>query len=245
MNPVEARDRIILALDVDREPEALQLIETLKDDVGAFKIGLELFNGVGPSIFARAQAAGAARIFYDPKLCDIPNTVAGAARAAARNGLWMLNVHALGGVAMMRAAKEAATEGARDAGCPPPLVIAVTLLTSLDARAVSEELGLPGDPEAQVVRLARLAREAGLDGVVASPREAALVRAATGSDFLIVTPGVRPAGVDRGDQRRVTTPGEAVAAGSDHVVVGRAITAAPDPRAAARAITAEIAAALL
>jgi orotidine-5'-phosphate decarboxylase len=239
---MEARERIILALDVDGEPAALRLIEMLAPEVGAFKIGLELFNAVGPSIFARAKAVGAARIFYDAKLCDIPNTVGGAARAAARHGLWLLNVHALGGLAMMRAAKEAADAGARAAGCAPPEMIAVTLLTSLDEAAMNGELGLPGTLAEQVVRLARLAHEAGLDGIVASPHEAAAVRAALGPGFRIVTPGVRPAGAERGDQRRVTTPGEAIRAGADFVVVGRAITGAADPCAAARAIAAEIAA---
>lgn len=239
---MEARERIILALDVDGEAAALRLIETLGPEVGAFKIGLELFNAVGPAFFARAREAGATRIFYDAKLCDIPNTVAGAARAASRHGLWMLNVHALGGVAMMRAAKEAAEAGARAAGLlPPPQLIAVTLLTSLDEAAMTGELGISGTVEETVVRLARLSQEAGLDGVVASPREAVAIRAATGPNFLIVTPGVRPAGADRGDQRRVTTPGEALRAGADFLVLGRAITGVPDPRAAARAIAAEIA----
>jgi orotidine-5'-phosphate decarboxylase len=155
---MEARERIILPLDVDREPAALRLIEKLGPEVGAFKIGLELFNATGPSIFARAKAAGATRIFYDPKLCDIPNTVAGGARAASRHGLWLMTVHSMGGLAMMRAAREAAEEGARGAGLPPPRVIAITLLTSLDQEALGAELGLPGSLEQQVLRLAGLAR---------------------------------------------------------------------------------------
>jgi orotidine-5'-phosphate decarboxylase len=242
---MEARERIILAVDVDNEPAALRLIEALGPEVGTFKIGLELFNATGPAVFARARAAGAARIFYDAKLCDIPNTVAGAARAASRHELSLLTLHAFGGLAMMRAAREAAEEAASVVGCARPKLIAITLLTSLDQEAMAGELGLPGTLEEQVVRLARLAGKAGLDGVVASPWEAAAVRAALGPRFLIITPGVRPAGMDRGDQRRVMTAGEAVSAGADYVVVGRAITGAADPRAAARAIAAEIAAASL
>lgn len=234
-----AREKIILALDVDTVPAALGLIEELRDEVGAFKVGMELFHAAGPAIFTEARRAGA-RIFYDGKFCDIPNTVAGAARVIAGHGPWLLNVHALGGRAMMRAAKQAVEEGARAAGCPPPRVIAVTLLTSIDQEIMATELGLPGDVECQVVRLARLARESGLDGVVASPRDAAAVRAALGPDFLIVTPGVRPAGSEPGDQRRILTPAEAVRAGADYLVIGRSITRAPQPRAALRAIVGEI-----
>jgi orotidine-5'-phosphate decarboxylase len=238
---MEPRDRIILALDVDHAAEALRLIEMLGGEVGAFKIGMELFTAEGPAVIARARGAGAGRIFYDGKFCDIPNTVAGAARSAARHSPWMLTLHSLGGLAMMRAAREGAQEGARAAGSPVPLLIAITLLTSIDREAMTGELGLSGSVEEQVVRLALLAREAGLDGVVSSPHEAGAIRAAVGPRFLIITPGVRPAGVEQGDQRRVTTPGEAIRAGSDYVVVGRAITRAADPVAAARAIAAEIA----
>jgi orotidine-5'-phosphate decarboxylase len=234
-----AREKIILALDVDTVPAALGLIEELGEEVGAFKVGLELFHAAGPAIFTEARRAGA-QIFYDGKFCDIPNTVAGAARVVAGYGPWLLNVHALGGRAMMRAAKQAAEEGARAAGWPPPRVIAVTLLTSIDQEIMATELGLPGDVENQVVRLARLAQEASLDGVVASPHDAAGVRAALGPDFLIVTPGVRPAGSEPGDQRRFLTPGEAVRAGADYLVIGRAITRAPQPLAALRGIVAEI-----
>jgi orotidine-5'-phosphate decarboxylase len=231
---------VILALDVDTTPAALALIEEFQGEVGAFKIGLELFNAAGPAIFEQARRAGAARIFYDAKLCDIPNTVAGAARVSGGRGLWLLNVHALGGVAMMRAAKEAAISGAESAGCDPPKVIAVTLLTSIDRERMNAELGLPGELETHVVRLARLAPEAGLDGVVAAPGDAPALRAACGPGFLIVTPGVRPAGADPGDQRRVMTPGEAIRAGADYLVIGRSVTRVPEPRAALRAILAEI-----
>lgn len=233
---MEPGERVILALDVDEKARALGLIATFHRRVGAFKIGLELFHAVGPAIFAEARGAGAGRIFYDPKFCDIPNTVAGAMRAVAAHALWLTNVHALGGLAMMRAAKQAAEEGARAAGVPPPKVIAVTLLTSVDQAAMTAELGLPGSVLEQVVRLARLAQEAGLDGVVASPWEAAAVRAALGTGFLIVTPGVRPAGEGTGDQRRVMTPEEAIRAGADYLVIGRSVTAAERPGEALEAV---------
>jgi orotidine-5'-phosphate decarboxylase len=181
-----------------------------------------------------------ARIFYDCKFHDIPNTVAGAVRAASRRGVWMLNVHASGGRAMMRAAVEAAAEG-RAAGHDRPLVIAVTVLTSLDSATLAGEFGMAETAGDHAVRLARLAQESGCDGVVASPHEAGAIRAACGPDFRLIIPGVRPAGADRGDQKRVMTPGEAVLAGADYLVVGRPITGAPDPVAAARAVNAEAA----
>ncbi|OFX13782.1 MAG: orotidine 5'-phosphate decarboxylase [Armatimonadetes bacterium RBG_16_58_9] len=229
-------NRIILPLDVDTLDKALALVGLLKDDVGAFKVGLELVNSAGFGVFDAIKEAGAKKIFYDCKFHDIPNTVAGASRAVARMGIWLLNVHCSGGVAMMRAAKEAATEEAGKLNLQPPKVIGVTLLTSIDQRQLNEELGVPGSLVYQVVQMAGLAQEAGLDGVVASPREIEHIRAACGRDFLIVTPGVRPAGSAVGDQKRVMTPEEAIRHGAGYLVIGRPITAAPDPRKAARAI---------
>lgn len=225
--------RIIVPLDVPEADQALALAEAVAPHVGAVKVGLELFNAVGPAIFAQFHAR-VARVFYDAKLHDIPNTVAGAVRAAARHGLWMINVHASGGAAMMAAAARAAGEADR-----PPLVIAVTVLTSLDATGL-HEVGVAASPREQVVRLARLARDSGLDGVVASPLEAAAVREACGDDFLIIAPGVRPAGAAVQDQKRVATPAEAVRNGADYLVIGRPITQAPDPAAAAAAIAEEL-----
>ena len=238
---VMAKDKIILALDVDSEEKALCLVRELKDEVGAFKVGLELFNTTGPEIFRSLEKAGAGRVFYDCKLHDIPNTVAGASRAVARMGVWMFNVHTTGGSAMMKAAAEAARETASKLGVVAPKVIGVTVLTSIDEATLRGELMVGQDVKAQVVHLARLAKSAGLDGVVASPQEIEAIRDACGPDFLIVTPGVRPAGAELGDQKRVMTPGEAVRRGADYVVIGRPITAADDPIAAARAISAEIA----
>lgn len=213
----------------------------LQRDVAGFKVGLELVNAAGFDIFARLQdlAGPTTKIFYDCKFHDIPNTVAGAVRAAARRGVWMLNVHAGGGSEMMQAACRAATEGAEAAGVPRPLVIAVTVLTSASADVLRNELGVAQPLDQYVVHLARLAQDSGCDGVVASPLEIAAIRAACGPGFLIITPGVRPLGADAGDQKRILTPGEAMRAGADYLVVGRPITAAPDPAAAARAINQE------
>jgi orotidine-5'-phosphate decarboxylase len=244
-------EELIVALDAPDLAAARRLVEQVGDIAGTFKVGLELFTAAGPAAFDALRAGGAARIFYDAKLCDIPNTVAGAARVAARHRLWFLTIHALGGLAAMRAARQAAEEGAASAGCDPPRLLAITLLTSLDDREVREELGLRGSVAVEVLRLAELTRAAGLAGVVASSWEAEAIRAACGPDFIIVTPGIRPAAdggsapaaTARHDQKRVMTPAEAIRAGADYLVIGRAISAAPDPRAAAVALAAEIAAA--
>lgn len=234
------KDKIILPLDVDSPEKAVKLVEMLRDDVGAFKIGLELVNAAGLGIFEIVRKAGASRIFYDSKFHDIPNTVAGASRAVAKMGLWLFNVHCAGGAAMMKAAKNAAVEASEQAGIAPPKVIGVTILTSIDQRTLNDEIRIAGSVADEVVHLARLAQDAGLDGVVASPHEIELIREACGSDFMIVTPGVRPAGAEIGDQKRVMTPKEAVAKGADYLVIGRPIIKAEDPKAAARAIAEEI-----
>lgn len=236
-----ARDRILLALDAPTEAEALKLVSCLGPHVGGFKVGLELVHAAGLNVLERVRDAGAARVFYDVKLHDIPNTVQGAMAAIGKRGAWMTNLHASGGLRMMAAGAKAARESAAAAGLPAPLVIAVTVLTSLSADELNDEVGVPFSPEEQVVRLATLAQEAGVDGVVASPHEIEAIRAACGPNFLIVTPGVRPAGTDAGDQRRVMTPGEAIRKGADYLVIGRAITGADDPVAAAQGIEAEIA----
>lgn len=235
MNP------IIVALDVPSVGEAVALVRSLAGAVGGFKVGLQLFHAEGPAVFTRLREAGAERIWYDGKFDDIPNTVAGATRSLAAHRLWMLNVHATAGAAAMAAVRAAAEEGARQHGGERPLVLGVTLLTSLSERDVQEELGIPGSVPENVARLARLARDAGLDGVVCSPQEATIVREACGSGFLIVTPGVRSAAADPGDQRRPATPRAALEAGADYLVVGREITAADDPRAAAARILRDVA----
>lgn len=216
---------VLVALDVPSREEALRLAEALRPHVGGFKVGLELFCSAGPAI---VEEIGADDVFLDLKFHDIPNTVRGASAAAARLGVKIFNVHCLGGSEMMRAAIEAAREQN-----PNTQVIGVTILTSHNA-AQLRELGLHEEPAAAVRRLARMAREAGLDGVVCSPQEIAAVRAECGPDFLLVTPGIRPANAAPGDQTRTLAPQQALAAGADWLVIGRPITAAPDPLQAAR-----------
>jgi orotidine-5'-phosphate decarboxylase len=238
----DARARLAVALDLGTREAILDAARALAPEAGVLKVGLEAFVSEGPEL-VREIAAFGTRVFLDLKLHDIPNTVARAAAAAVATGASILNCHAAGGPAMMAAFSAEAREAALKAGLPPPALVAVTVLTSLDAVALSR-IGLSGTPRDAALRLALLAKEAGLDGVVCSPEEIAAIRSACGGDFLLVVPGVRPAGTETGDQKRVATPGEAIRAGADLLVVGRPILAANDRVAAARAIVAEIAAAL-
>ncbi len=233
---MNAHERILVALDFDNAPEAIALTRKLQGKVGGFKVGLELVNAAGFEIFSQLADAGADKIFYDAKFHDIPNTVAGAVRAASKRGVWMVNVHACGGSAMLQAARDAASASEN-----PPLLIAVTVLTSIDDARLNAELRVPGVAETHVTHLARLAKDAGCDGVVASPLELAAIRRACGTDFVTVIPGVRPAGVEAGDQARVATPAQAVQSGADYLVIGRAITASATPELAAVTIAEEIA----
>jgi orotidine-5'-phosphate decarboxylase len=235
----EPSDRIIIALDYPELDPALRMAELIGSRVGMLKVGLELFNSAGPPAIAALRQRGA-RIFYDSKFLDIRNTVSGAAAAAARMGVSMLNVHALGGAAMMAAAREAARKAAVEAGFPAPLVIGVTILTSLGDREVQQELGLPSTASEAALRLATLAKEAGLDGVVASVREVPSIKRACGKEFLTVTPGIRPTWAAVGDQARVATPREALEAGADLLVIGRPITRADDPAAALEMVLTEM-----
>ena len=236
------RERLWVALDVETLKEADGLLERLggagpTETIGA-KIGSQLFTAAGPAAVETALKRGFA-VFLDLKYHDIPNTVAGAVREATRIGVAMLNVHAAGGGAMMRAAAEAATKAAKDFGVARPICLGVTVLTSLDRKGL-EEVGVTGNVEAHVLRLAERAREMGLDGCVASPQEIRLLRRALGPRWTIVAPGIRPA--ERSDdQKRVATAAAAIRAGADAIVVGRPITAVPDPKAAAAAILSEIA----
>jgi orotidine-5'-phosphate decarboxylase len=230
-------DQLLVALDVDTAAEARTLADRLRGAAGGFKIGSRLFTSHGPSIVEELSARGD-RVFLDLKFHDIPHTVAGAVAAATRLGAWMINVHAAGGAAMMRAAREAADEESARVSRPAPLVIAVTMLTSLN-EAMLADVGFAGGVTDQVERLASLAQTAGLDGVVASAQEIALIRKRCGSAFAIVTPGIRGAGDAIGDQSRTMSAAHALAAGSTYLVVGRPIIASADPRAAAERIAAE------
>ncbi len=235
-------NKLIFALEARHMEGAREWVEKLKDAVSVFKIGKQLFTREGPAAVKMIHEAGA-RTFLDLKFHDIPSTVREASYEAARMGVFMFNVHAAGGAEMMRESKEGAMRAAGELKTPPPLVLAVTVLTSLSQKDLAE-VGIPDQPRDQVLRLATLAKRCGLDGVVASPQEIEDIRRETGKDFIIVTPGIRPGGADAGDQKRVLTPAEAVRRGADYIVVGRPIREAPDPAAAARTITEEMEAAL-
>ena len=227
-----------MALDVDTAADARVLADRLRGIVGGFKIGSRLFTSHGPSIVEELASRGD-RVFLDLKVHDIPNTVAGAVAAATRLGVWMLNVHASGGAAMMHAAREAAHREAARASRPAPLVIAVTMLTSLSDGMLGE-IGISSRIADQVERLAALTQSSGLDGVVASPHEIGLIRRRCGDDFLIVTPGIRGVSDDKGDQSRTMNASQALREGASYLVVGRPIIAAADPRAAAEAIIGQV-----
>ena len=237
----DARARLAVALDLPDHAALLAMARRVAPEAGILKLGLEAFVAEGPSLVRTLVESGAG-VFLDLKLHDIPNTVSRAAAAAVRTGASIVNCHAAGGTEMMKAFGEGVRSAAAKAGLDAPKLIAVTILTSLDAAAV-RAVGLEGSPREAALRLAILAKESGLDGVVCSPEEIETIRAACGGDFLLVVPGVRPRGEAAGDQRRVATPSDAIRAGADLLVVGRPITGASDPAAAARAIVAEIAAA--
>jgi orotidine-5'-phosphate decarboxylase len=230
-------DQLIVALDVDTRGQAMALADGLRDVVGGFKIGSRLFTGEGPAVLEELAGRGD-RVFLDLKFHDIPHTVAGAVSAATRRGAWMVTVHAAGGLDMMRAAREAATEEAARRSRQPPIVVAVTVLTSL-GDATLPEVGIHDRLDDQVVRLAALARSAGLDGVVAAAREIPLIRQRCGKPFAIVAPGIRGEGDVKGDQTRTMSAPEALAAGATYLVVGRPIIDAPEPRAAAERLVSE------
>jgi len=233
------KNRLIVALDVRTAAEAQRLVDSLRGIAGMFKIGSQLFTAAGPQ-FVREIVNSGERVFLDLKFHDIPNTVAAAGVEAARLGVSLFNVHAAGGSEMMRRTAGAVAEFAHAEGVHKPAIIAVTVLTSADEMTLVE-VGWNQNPQELVGRLSLLTAAAGLDGVVASPREVDIVRSAvTTPGFIVVTPGVRPEGAARGDQSRVTTPGEAIAAGADYLVIGRPIIAAPDPAKAALQIIEEM-----
>jgi orotidine-5'-phosphate decarboxylase len=238
----DARLRLAVALDLPDRPGLLAMARRLTPEAGVLKLGLEAFVAEGPALVREVVASGA-DVFLDLKLHDIPNTVGRAAAAAVATGASIVNCHASGGREMMRVFGAEGRAGAARAGRSAPRLVAVTILTSLDAAGL-RDVGFAGAPREAAVRLAVLAKESGLDGVVCSPEEIEAIRTACGRDFFLVVPGVRPAGAGKGDQRRIATPAEAIHAGADLLVVGRPIMGAPDPAAAARAVIAEIASAL-
>ena len=234
-----SRHQLIVALDVEDLAAANRLVTTLSDEVKWFKIGKQLFTAVGPTSVKLLHEAKR-NIFLDLKFHDIPNTVAGAVASGAKLGANMINMHASGGLEMMRAAAEAAEKQASELGIPKPILLGVTVLTSVNEATFQRDFGTQRKLEDQVAYLAELSQEAGLDGVVASPLEIELIRKVCGDDFVILTPGVRPAWAASNDQQRVMAPTEAIDAGADYIVVGRPITAVDNPREAARRILQEI-----
>jgi len=236
---MNARERIIVALDVDKKVDALKLVRQLRGQVGCFKIGSQLYTAEGPQIVEEIVSLGE-KVFLDLKFHDIPNTVEKAARRVCELGVAMFTLHTSGGSKMMKAAVDAVT------GChaaPPALILGVTVLTSLGQEDLAE-VGIPVPLPEQVLRLADLARHCGIGGLVASPQEVAAIRARVGSGMKIVTPGIRPSGAGINDQNRIATPTVAIRSGADYLVVGRPITASPDPAGSAERIAAEIAGAI-
>lgn len=233
------KEKIIVALDVDTLERALELVEQLHPYVGMFKVGMELYNAVGPRAISAIRERGG-EVFVDLKLHDIPTTVAKAARVLTKNGASIINVHASGGLAMMQAAASAVQDEAAVQNIVPPQLIAVTVLTSMDQETLNCQLQIPGTVEENVVRWAELTQQAGLHGVVASPREITAIRKACGDDFVIITPGIRPLGAAKNDQERITTPEEAVQLGATYLVIGRPITKAPNPVEAVKEIIAKL-----
>ncbi|MDA8098779.1 MAG: orotidine-5'-phosphate decarboxylase [Nitrospiraceae bacterium] len=237
------RNRLVLALDVDSDSVALALVDELKDQVGLFKVGHQLFTAFGPDVVRRIVRKGG-KVFLDLKYHDIPHTVARASAEAVKLGVDIFNVHALGGMDMMRAAAESAAETAGKQGIPVPITLAVTILTSMDEASLRRDLKITRSLPRTVAHFARLAQRAGLSGVVASPQEIKMLRRAVRQRFVILTPGVRPSWAGKDDQQRVLTPGEAVAAGADYIVIGRPILKAEDKAAAVGRIVEEVAAAV-
>ncbi|MBI1271487.1 orotidine-5'-phosphate decarboxylase [bacterium] len=236
---LKAKDKLIVALDTSDLDTAKRLIDELRDHTGMFKVGLELFTHSGTKVFDLIEKE-TIKVFFDGKFMDIPNTVARAAANIAAQRIAMLNIHASGGLAMMKAAADAVRDQAEKSKIDKPILIAVTVLTSVDANALKNELSVSIPVEDHVVKLATLTKQAGLDGVVASAREARLIKASLGPDFVIVTPGIRPDWASTDDQARIVTPSQAIKNGSDYLVVGRPITGAVNKKDAAARVVEEM-----
>lgn len=239
MNEKEAIQKIVLALDVESDAQALKLCEELKDYVGLFKIGSQLFTHFGPSMVKKVIETGA-HVFLDLKFHDIPHTVAMAAREAVRMGVGMFNVHACGGLEMMKQTADMVQKTAGEFNLAEPVTLAVTILTSMSQDVLHNEVRCSASLESQVLHYASLAGKSGLKGVVASPHEIGPIRRQMGPDFVILTPGIRPQWAQKNDQKRIMTPREAIHAGADYIVIGRPILADPDPVDAAKRVIEEI-----
>jgi orotidine-5'-phosphate decarboxylase len=237
---MKARERIILALDVSDYNEAVDMVTHFKEHIDIFKVGSELFTSAGPKIIETIHSMGK-KVFLDLKFHDIPNTVNKSSLAVAKLGVFMLNIHTMGGYEMMHATAEALSNFALDNNSVRPKLIGVTILTSIDQTTLKDDLGIEIRMSAQVKHLASMAERAGLDGVVASAEDAEMIRANTGKGFLIVTPGIRPSWVQTDDQKRILTPQKALQMGADYLVIGRAITSQPSPLEALKRIESEIA----
>ncbi len=239
MTELKGKERLIVALDVPSMEEALALVDELKDEVGMFKVGLELFTHCGTKLLDELKRLEAP-VFFDGKFHDIPNTVAAASREIAGRGVEMFNVHAQGGSEMIKAAQKAAHEAADAASVKRPILLAVTVLTSISQEILTNDLGISDKVDQVVGRYASLAFKSGADGVVASAKEVPIIRSQVGNKFIIVTPGIRPTWASDDDQKRIVTPNEAVKMGTDYVVVGRPITRAKDRKDAAKRIAEEL-----
>jgi len=236
---LSAKEKLVLALDVDNLESAFSLVTQLKDYVGIFKVGSQLFTAEGPRIIKMIHSVGG-KVFLDLKFYDIPNTVARAAEVATRLGVYIFNVHTSGGYGLMKGAVEAARKTSLDLGIEKPIILGVTVLTSIDQRILVDEMGIKRNLKEQVAHLAKLSQSAGLDGVVASSLEISVIRQVCGEKFIILTPGIRPANSTLDDQKRVMTPKKALNLGADFLVVGRPIRNADDPVEAAKNILREM-----
>lgn len=236
---LSARERLVLALDVNNFKKAEELVDKLTDYVGVFKIGNQLFTAEGTKVIKMVQEKGG-KVFLDLKFHDIPNTVARAAEVVSKLGVYIFDIHTSGGYEMMKATVEASKKLSFALGISKPLILGVTLLTSINQEILEKEIGIKKSLEEQVVHLAKLAEAAGLDGVVASPWEIKVLRAACGEGFVILTPGIRPAGKSDDDQKRIMTPQEAIKLGADFIVIGRPITNATNPVKASQEILKEM-----
>lgn len=236
---LSARERLVLALDVNNFKKAEELVDKLTDYVGVFKIGNQLFTAEGTKVIKMVQEKGG-KVFLDLKFHDIPNTVARAAEVVSKLGVYIFDIHTSGGYEMMKATVEASKKLSFALGISKPLILGVTLLTSINQEILEKEIGIKKSLEEQVVHLAKLAEAAGLDGVVASPWEIKALRAACGEGFVILTPGIRPAGKSDDDQKRIMTPQEAIELGADFIVIGRPITNATNPVKASQEILKEM-----